>query len=69
MPLVVVLIFLRASFTLTMDYLDIRQVYFDLGLRSVDIIWVLAAKHNVVLSLRSLKCIIRIADCFTVDLW
>lgn len=56
---------LRAAFyTLTTDQLDLIQSDFEP--RCVDVeLWVLAVKHNVVLTLRSLKCVSHVY-CFAV---
>lgn len=42
-----------------MDRLDLIRFYFDLGMTYVDILTILAVKHDVLLSLRSLKRILR----------
>ena len=41
--------------TPSIDCLDVIKFYFDLGLRYVDTLQVLACKHDTVLSLRSFK--------------
>ncbi len=59
MPLI-----LHVTFTLTMDSLDLIQFYFYL--KYVDILQVLAVKHNAVLSLSP---IYRETDCFAIKTW
>lgn len=46
---------IRPLATLIMDRLDLIQFYFDLGLKYLDILRILAVKHNIILSLASLK--------------
>ncbi|KAF7649092.1 hypothetical protein LDENG_00147410 [Lucifuga dentata] len=42
-----------------MERLDLIQFYFHLGLKYADIVWVLAVKHRIVISLTSLKWILK----------